>query len=99
MNPISRLWSGSFLVGSHAAGLVTGMPARADVIVDWNVKADELAVEQRTPPVNHARWLAILHVAIFEAVNAVQPKYTAYKLTVKSDPKASREAAAASAGH
>jgi VCPO second helical-bundle domain len=99
MNPISRLWSGTFLVVSAAVGVVTGMPARADVIVDWNVKADELAVEQRTPPVNHARWLAILHVAMFEAVNAVQPKYTAYKLTLKSDPKASREAAAASAGH
>jgi hypothetical protein len=99
MRPISRLWSGTFLIVSAVVGVVTPMPVRADVIIDWNVKADELAVEQRTPPVNHARWLAMLHVAMFEAVNAVQPKYAPYKFTLKSDPKASREAAAVSAGH
>ena len=99
MRPISRVESGTFLVVSAVVGVLTQMPARADVIIEWNAKADELAVEQRTPPIDHARWLAMLHVAMFEAVNAVQPKYTPYKLSLKSDPKASREAAAASAGH
>src|SRR5690348_3202754 len=99
MRPISRVESGTFLVVSAVVGVLTQMPARADVIIEWNAKADELAVEQRTPPIDHARWLAMLHVAMFEAVNAVQPKYAPYRLTLKSDPKASREAAAASAGH
>jgi hypothetical protein len=75
------------------------MPARADVIMDWNAKADELAAEQKLTPTQQSRGLALLHVAMFEAVNAIEPRYQPYKLNLVTDRNTSREAAAAVAGH
>ena len=40
--------------------------ARADVIMDWNAKADDYASEQHMTPTEHARVLAMLHVVIAE---------------------------------
>src|SRR5689334_9053084 len=50
-------------------------PLRADIIMDWNGRADTLATEQRQTPVGHARVLALMHVAMFEAVNAIEQRY------------------------
>ena len=88
----------ALLAGAFAASLVV-MPARADVIMDWNAKADAIAAEKVIPPVPHARALAILHVSMFEAVNAIERRYTAYKLNLTADRTTSKEAAATSAGH
>jgi hypothetical protein len=74
-------------------------PARADVIMDWNGQADALAAEQRQTPVNHARTLALLHVAMFEAVNAIEQRYQPYRLQLVTDRNTSKEVAAAVAGH
>jgi hypothetical protein len=41
----------------------------------------------------------MLHVAMFEAVNAIERRYTPYKLNLTADKDASREAAAAMAAH
>jgi hypothetical protein len=41
----------------------------------------------------------MLHVAMFEAVNAIERRYAPYKLNLESDRTASREAAAASAAY
>ena len=43
--------------------------------------------------------MAILHVAMFEAVNAVERRYAPYKLKLPADGNTSKEAAAASAGY
>ncbi|HUQ09816.1 MAG TPA: vanadium-dependent haloperoxidase [Steroidobacteraceae bacterium] len=74
-------------------------PARADVIMDWNGRADALAVEQRQTPVNHSRTLAMVHVAMFEAVNAIEQRYQPYRLKLITDHNTSKELAAAVAGH
>jgi hypothetical protein len=81
-----------------AAVLLAGA-ARADVVMDWNVRADSLASAHRLMPVNHSRVMALLHVSIFEAVNAIDKRYEPYRLTLVTDRNTSREAAAASAGH
>jgi hypothetical protein len=83
-----------FLVAALLAGA-----AHADVITDWNARADALATGQRLMPVNHARLLAMVHVAMFEAVNAIDRRYQPYKLDVVTDRNTSRVAAAAAAGH
>jgi hypothetical protein len=80
------------------AAMVT-MPVRADVIMDWSLRADDYAAEQRQVPPNHARVLALLHVAMFEAVNAIEHRYQPYTLELKTDRNTSGEAAAAAAGH
>jgi hypothetical protein len=73
--------------------------ARADVIMDWNVKADAIATEKQITPAPHSRVLSMLHVAMFEAVNAIERRYAPYKLTLSADRSTSKEAAAAAAGY
>jgi hypothetical protein len=74
-------------------------PSRADVIMDWNGAADAIATEKQIPPVPHGRALSMLHVAMFEAVNAIDRRYTPYKLTLTADRETSREAAASAAAY
>jgi hypothetical protein len=99
MKSISKLLSGPVLIASVLAGVLVPASARADVIMEWNIKADEIAAQKETLPFNHSRGVAMLHVAMFEALNAIERRYTPYKLDLPVDPSASKEAAAAAAGH
>ena len=73
--------------------------ARSDVIMDWNAKADAIGIEKQVSNAPNARGQAMLHVAMFEAVNAIDKRYAPYKLNLIADGTTSREAAAASAAH
>ena len=90
---ISRLW----LITTLTTAFV-GL-ARADVIMDWNAKADAIAAEKQVLPAPHSRVVAMMHVAMFEAVNAIDRRYTSYQLNLVADRSTSREAAAATAAH
>ena len=72
---------------------------QADMVTDWNetTLATQAAVPGgvRTPPAGRA--LAMVHVAIFDSVNAIDRKYTPYAVAALADPSASPEAAAAAA--
>ena len=98
MKPKSRLWPAAMLATAFIGTLLT-TPAPADVIMDWNAKADAIAANRQITPVPHGRGLAMLHVAMFEAVNAVERRYAPYKLNLTADRNTSKEAAAASAGY
>jgi hypothetical protein len=74
-----------------------GTVARADVIMDWNAKADAIATDKRLTSPVHGRTLALMHVAMFEAVNSIDHRYSPYKLDLVTDRNTSREAAAVSA--
>ena len=74
-------------------------PAQADVIMEWSARTDALAIEQRQIPTLHARTLALVHVAMFEAVNAIEPRYQSYRLKLVTDRRTSPELAAAAAAH
>ena len=95
---IKNWWCKLLLAGAVAAMFIPP-PARADVIIDWNARSDEIAAQKQVRPVNHSRGTAMLHVAMFEAVNAIEGRYLPYKLNLTADRTASKEAAAASAGH
>ena len=97
MESKSTLWLTTMLAVVFVA--LFGSPARTDVIMDWNAKADAIAAEKQITPSPHARALAILHVAMFEAVNAIERRYDPYKLNLTADRSTSKEAAAASAGY
>ncbi|WP_339037042.1 vanadium-dependent haloperoxidase [Bradyrhizobium symbiodeficiens] len=73
--------------------------ARADVIMDWNAKADAIAAEKKVLPAPQARMMSMLHVAMFEAVNAIERRYTPYKLDLVADRSTSKEAAASAAAY
>jgi hypothetical protein len=88
----------AMVTGSIAVALLTA-PARSDVIMDWNAKADAIGIEKQLSNVPNARAQAMLHVAMFEAVNAIDKRYTSYKFALAADRGTSPEAAAASAAH
>ncbi|MGU3540665.1 vanadium-dependent haloperoxidase [Methylobacterium sp. A54F] len=87
------------LVMAPLAIAATMVSARADIVMDWNAKADAIAAEKQLGPSPHGRNFAILHTAVFEAVNAVEGRYAPYRLSLAPQPDASKEAAAATAGH
>ena len=73
--------------------------ARADVVTDWNqtaVRATEIA---GAPVPVQMRMMAIVHAAIFDAVNSIERKYTPYEVEVSAAPGASPEAAGAAGAH
>jgi hypothetical protein len=98
MKPASRINRGTFLTSLLAAALLTSS-ARCDVIMDWNAKADAIGTEKQLPNVPNARGQAMVHVAMFEAVNAIDRRYAPYKLDLAAERTISKEAAAASAAH
>ena len=76
--------------------------ARADVVLDWNAIAVRTLITQPAPGVNpfaQARFMSIVQLAVFEAVNAVEGGYEPYLGTIASAPDASAEAAAIAAAH
>ena len=75
-------------------GLISGV--RSDVITDWNDIA--IPLFRKAPSIFPPRQFALMHVAQFEAVNAVVGKYTPYVVNLAA-PGASPEAAAAQAAH
>jgi len=98
--PLSHSTS-TILIG---AWLAIGVPvsASANVITDW----DEKAVAVVMPPGAIAgsqqvyvaqRTMGLVHAAMFDAVNSIQPRYQPYLVQLPADPTASREAAAAAA--
>jgi PAP2 superfamily len=88
------------VLGALLAGAPTET-ASANVITDW----DEIAVGTvqpigAPPPINPGlffRAMAMTHLAMFNAVDAIDPRYQPYKFQSKAAPDTSQEAAAASA--
>jgi hypothetical protein len=82
------------------AGLICGAgPARADVITDWNATA-VTAVQALGPstPIQ-SRALAIVHLAMFDALNTINRRYVSYAPPLQAPPEASPDAAAATAAY
>ena len=63
--------------------------ARADAITDWNAKAEAIHIQKQLPPAPSSREMAILHVVMFEAVNAIVGHYEPYLGTIVAPPWAS----------
>jgi hypothetical protein len=86
--PLQHLLLSAFvLVGATCA-------VRADVITDWNQRAIPIVTAYSlTAPAY--RDMAMMHIAMFDCVNAIEPRYEPYKTKFEVDPSASKEAAAA----
>ncbi len=79
--------------------LAVPFSAQADVVTDWNqtaIRATEIA---GAPVPVQTRVLAMVHAAIFDAVNAIDRKYMTYAVEVRAVRGASADAAAAAAAH
>jgi membrane-associated phospholipid phosphatase len=74
--------------------------ASVDEVARWNQLATDATVAGKINPLAESRIFAILHVAIHDAVNAVEPRYEPYQpRTFPARADASVEAAIAGAAH
>jgi hypothetical protein len=97
-----RVFRGSLFVafiGVINLASVIGIPARGDVVTDWNNAALDAIRTDRTAPPIASRSLAIVHVAIYDAVNGIARTHEPYLVPSAVPASASRVAAASAAAH
>jgi membrane-associated phospholipid phosphatase len=70
-----------------------------DLVLKWNNILLAAITSDQTPPPAAARRLAMLHAAIFDAVNAVSHTYDAYRVDLTASGGTSAEAAVAAVAH
>jgi PAP2 superfamily len=78
------------------AMIVMSPTAFADVITDWNENAVTFVTPRMVPPAAQ-RAVAMVQVAMFDAVNSIERRYRPYLVQLPAPPTASKEAAAAAA--
>ena len=78
------------------AMIVMSPAAFADVITDWNENAVTFVTPRMVPPAAQ-RAVAMVQVAMFDAVNSIERRYRPYLVQLPAPPTASKEAAAAAA--
>jgi PAP2 superfamily len=77
-----------------AVGLMLfAVSAKANVISDWDANAAAIV----PPSAAGLREMAIMHVAMFDAVNSIEPRYRPYLIQLTAPKPTSQEAAAATA--
>jgi hypothetical protein len=96
-NKLFRNFATSLLLGlfAIAAQAVPGRPD-AEVIVEWNELLQSVVP---AGGLNPPRYYAMLHIAMFDAVNSVERSHGRYRFSAPCTAGASSEAAAAQAGH
>lgn len=94
-----RAGKASMICLSLSLALLFPQPAVADAVTDWNASASKatLAVCIEPSAAHQSRMFAMMHVAIHDALNAIDRRYHAYVFDVQGPTGASREAAVASA--
>jgi len=78
-----------------AAMISAAPPALADVITDWDEKA--VTIVSAMSPYDSQRIMAMVHAAMFDAVNSIERRYRPYLVHLPAPPNTSKEAAAAAA--
>jgi hypothetical protein len=86
-------------VSLFVASVLLAATADADVVTDWNRAALDAIRSGRTPPPAASRALAMLHAAIYDAVNGITRTHEAYRVASAVPRSAALESAAAAAAH
>jgi hypothetical protein len=89
LSPFAIVLAGSIFL---SAGPALGQPS--NVVVQWNQILQTLFTPAPGPQL---RALPMVHIAMFDAINSIEDKYTPYRIHVKGSHGASVEAAAAQA--
>jgi hypothetical protein len=85
----------TLMVGLHA-GAPRARAQNPDVVIQWNEVMQSL---HGTGASDAQRSYAMLHIAMFDAVNSIVDTYTPYRVHVRGSRGASQTAAAAQAAH
>jgi hypothetical protein len=94
---MTNRWQINACIWVLVAATLAGAPcARADVVTDSNAKAADVTSKSPSTPLA-VRAMAIVQVAVFEAVTAITGRYPPHRAKVNASPGASVEAAFAAA--
>src|SRR5437879_13522906 len=91
----SRRWL-SLLLATLAMALTAGH-AGADTVTEWNQTSIDVLQAGDVLGNPWSRSMALVHVAIADAVNTIQGRYTRYAVSLPAAPNASADAAVAAA--
>ena len=97
--PLNRLKK-LMVAGALLLGGIVAIPtaATADVVTDWNATA--VTVLNNAAQGRNGPYLSMVHAAIYDAVNGIDKRYTAFGASPTSDTRgASKEAAASAAAY
>jgi len=87
------------LVCAAVMGSAFGGIAAGDVVTDWNeVLLDAIRTDRTSPPAA-SRAMAMVHIAVYDAVNGIAQTHEPYYVDQAAPDGASAEAAAAAAAH
>ncbi len=75
------------------------IPRPGDAVLDWNAYLDEAVFATAQPVPAQPRSAAIMHLAIFDAVNGIERRFTPYHVTATAPRGARPEAAAVQAAY
>jgi hypothetical protein len=95
-------WFRHAFIGVAAAACLASTPANgfaANMVVEWNATAVATALATGQGPVPQTRSMAIVAVAVNDAVNAISGRYPTFRIVPKPPAMASADAAAAGAAH
>jgi hypothetical protein len=86
------------LIAAVVVVLTSPKVARADAVTDWNlIASNAIVVTAAQPPQVSVLHFAMVHGAVYDAVNAIDRGYRPYLVQPPSNPTDSKEAAAATA--
>jgi hypothetical protein len=94
--------TGKFLFHRLMLGLALAASpflASANAVLEWNETAMSSVNTARQVAAISVRSMAVVHAAVFDAVNATQPRFQAFKYKAAAPAGASADAAAAAAAH
>jgi PAP2 superfamily len=96
-----RLFSAMLLAGVSQYGSVAYAAPAGDAVISWNANAGVAATKACIAPLDNpfheARMYAMMHIAIHDALNAIDHRYQPYAFDRKADPATSSDAAVAAA--
>jgi PAP2 superfamily len=94
INTMKHLWTMASVI---AISLLAVQIAKADVVTEWNVKANAIAAAAKLPAPPAYRVMAMVQTAVYEALNAITKRYPPGPLKLDAAASASVDAAVAAA--
>ncbi len=76
---------------------ICAVPAQAEVVTEWNEKAEAFVIEQKLLAPRAGRITAMVQIAVFEALNSITPRYQPYLAKLPADGTELPDAAVAAA--
>jgi hypothetical protein len=102
MNARTGLFTTTALVATLSSGAFAA-PTGGDAVILWNANAGAAAIKACISPdgdpFHESRMYAMMHIAIYDALNAIERRFQPHTYDKKAEPGTSPEAAVAAAAH